>query len=82
MIDLKHKKCLDFRAYGHMSLSSIIISEYMRKGVEMSSSKLAVGIVGLPNAGKSTLLNALAARRLSPTASHPHSELSIHLYLS
>jgi ribosome biogenesis GTPase A len=36
----------------------------------------------LPNAGKSTLLNALAARRLSPTASHPHSELSIHLYLS
>jgi hypothetical protein len=45
MIDLKHKKCLDFRAYGHMNLSSIIISEYMRKGVKMSSSKLAVGIV-------------------------------------
>ena len=32
---------------------------------------LSVGIVGLPNAGKSTLFNALLGRSIAPTAQYP-----------
>jgi len=44
----------------------------------MSSSKLAVGIIGLPNAGKSTLFNSLAARRLAETSPRPFTTISPH----
>src|SRR4030065_2281740 len=39
---------------------------------------LSVGIVGLPNAGKSTFFNALAARRLSDTAPRPFTTIAPH----
>jgi len=39
---------------------------------------LAVGIVGLPNAGKSTLFNALASRRLAETAPRPFTTIDPH----
>ena len=39
---------------------------------------LSVGIVGLPNAGKSTLFNALATRRLSETAPRPFTTINPH----
>ena len=39
---------------------------------------LEVGIVGLPNAGKSTLFNALASRRLSDTAPRPFTTIDPH----
>ena len=39
---------------------------------------LSAGIVGLPNAGKSTLFNALAARRLAPTAPHLFTTIDPH----
>ena len=38
----------------------------------------SVGIVGLPNAGKSTLFNALASKRLSATAAHPFTTIDPH----
>lgn len=41
-------------------------------------SSLSVGIVGLPNAGKSTLFNALAARRLAETAPRPFTTIDSH----
>ncbi len=37
-----------------------------------------MGIVGLPNVGKSTLFNALATRRLAPTAAHPFTTIEPH----
>ena len=37
----------------------------------MSSSKLRIGIVGLPNAGKSTLFNALLKKAVADTAPYP-----------
>jgi small GTP-binding protein len=39
---------------------------------------LQVGIVGLPNAGKSTLFNALANRRLAETAPRPFTTIDPH----
>lgn len=39
---------------------------------------LSVGIVGLPNAGKSTLFNALAGRRLAETAVRPFTTIEAH----
>ncbi len=39
---------------------------------------LSVGIVGLPNAGKSTLFNALANRRLAETAPRPFTTIDPH----
>ena len=44
----------------------------------MLSSKLSVGIVGLPNAGKSTLFNALVSRRLAETAPRPFTTIDPH----
>ena len=39
---------------------------------------LQVGIVGLPNAGKSTLFNALVSRRLAETAPRPFTTIDPH----
>lgn len=39
---------------------------------------LQIGIVGLPNAGKSTLFNALASRRLAETAPRPFTTIDPH----
>jgi len=39
---------------------------------------LTVGIVGLPNVGKSTLFNALAQRRLAETAPRPFTTINPH----
>ena len=39
---------------------------------------LSVGIVGLPNVGKSTLFNALAQRRLAETAARPFTTIDPH----
>lgn len=39
---------------------------------------LSVGIVGLPNAGKSTLFNALASKRVAQTAIHPFTTIDPH----
>ncbi|MCK4588276.1 YchF family ATPase [Candidatus Woesebacteria bacterium] len=41
-------------------------------------SGLEVGIVGLPNTGKSTLFNALATRRLAETAPRPFTTIDPH----
>ncbi len=41
-------------------------------------SSLSVGIVGLPNSGKSTLFNALASRRLAETAPRPFTTINPH----
>ena len=41
-------------------------------------SSLQVGIVGLPNVGKSTLFNALAQRRLAETAARPFTTIDPH----
>lgn|SRR3989344_967072 len=51
---------------------------YGKEESKMSSSKLAVGIVGLPNVGKSTLFNALASRRLAETAPRPFTTIEPH----
>jgi len=39
---------------------------------------LSIGIIGLPNAGKSTLFNALAARRLAETSPRPFTTINPH----
>lgn len=41
-------------------------------------SNLQVGIVGLPNAGKSTLFNALVSRRMAETAPRPFTTIDPH----
>src|SRR4030067_381691 len=41
-------------------------------------SSVEVGIVGLPNAGKITLFNALASRRLAETAPRPFTTIDPH----
>jgi len=41
-------------------------------------SSVSCGIVGLPNAGKSTLFNALASRRLAETAPRPFTTIDPH----
>lgn len=39
---------------------------------------LEIGIIGLPNAGKSTLFNALASRRLAETSPRPFTTINPH----
>ncbi|MDP2734644.1 MAG: DUF933 domain-containing protein, partial [bacterium] len=39
---------------------------------------LKIGIVGLPNAGKSTLFNALLKRQVAPTAAYPFTTIKPH----
>lgn len=43
--------------------------------------QLEIGIVGLPNVGKSTLFNALAQRRVAKTAMHPFTTIDPNIYI-